>query len=595
MTSPTLFHLMESRYKHLLRGAMDRCDDPGLYLLVPKVATWLHLSIAHAYDLTIGVLILAAALIGACAIRKGTLGSAVFFCLAVIMTTHVADVYAFQALPALAGIPWLLRLRDDPNRLAWFAIAVAAFAGLCDLFRSHAGLPYLAMIAVLVFSRMPKIKAAALCVLLAVLYLAPVAYMRRLYPNFHPFWHSVYIGLGWVHNSEVARYRDEIGFAKGKSIDPSAAPCSPRYEAALCNEVIRIAEHKPWIIAENLLAKLAFVGVAFGLILLPVRRWNLAFAVAIALGALPAILVTPNPAYILGALCCACLYAGATLSAQGTECTRNGSSLGTASAVARNADSEENLWGYAKRLRFVHQRILDAFPGKDPRALRVLDVGCGNGSQLALPLAECGYQVTGMDPDPASVERAAELAKGRPNAEFLCMRLDGLAPEACFDVVILSEVLEHVHEPARLLAEGAAHLTEDGIVMVTVPNGYGEFEIDGWIFRTWGLHRLVDGLKSVVRNGRGARIDHPEIAATENHACGHVQFFTYRRLRKMFDECELQVFREGRGSFLCGPMVCHSLARSRKFIEWNSRITERLPMRLASAWYFALRRTARIP
>lgn len=312
MNSPTLFRLMSTRYEHLLHGAVDRCDDPGLYLLVPKVAAWSHLSIAHAYDLTMAVLILAAAIIGACAIHKVTLRSALFFGLAVVLTIYFADVYAFQSLPALAGIPWLLRYSDDPNRLTWVAVALAIFAGLSDVFRSHAGLPYLAMTAVLVFSRMPRIKAAALCILLAVLYLAPVAYTRRLYWNVHPLWHSVYIGLGWIHNSEVAKYRDEIAFAKVKSIDPSAAPCSPRYEADLRNEVILIAERKPWIIAENLLAKLAFVGAAVGLILLPVRRWNPAFAVAIALGALPGILVTPNPAYVLGALCCACLYAGST-------------------------------------------------------------------------------------------------------------------------------------------------------------------------------------------------------------------------------------------------------------------------------------------
>ena len=317
---PTFFRLLPARYEQLLQGANAPNDDPGLYLLVPKVAAWFHLSIAHAYDLTLGVLILAAVLIGACAIRKGTLRSIVFFALAVVLTSIVGDVYAFEALPALAGIPWLLRFSDDPKRLAWLAIAVSLFAGLCGVFRSQAGLPYMAMIVVLIFSRLPKIKAAALCVLLAVLYLAPVAYTRRLYPNFHhPFWHSVYIGLGWIHNSEVARYRDEVGFAKVKSIDPAAVPCSPRYEAVLRHEVIWIAEHKPWIIAENLLAKLALVGIAIGLILLPVRRWNPAFVAAIALGALPAILVTPNPKYILGALCCACLYAGSTYPLQETQ------------------------------------------------------------------------------------------------------------------------------------------------------------------------------------------------------------------------------------------------------------------------------------
>ena len=40
----------------------------------------------------------------------------------------------------------------------------------------------------------------------------------------------------------------------------------------------------------------------------------------------------------------------------------------------------ENLWGYAKRLRFVRQAIEEAFAGRAAGSLRVLDVGCGTGA-----------------------------------------------------------------------------------------------------------------------------------------------------------------------------------------------------------------------
>lgn len=152
-----------------------------------------------------------------------------------------------------------------------------------------------------------------------------------------------------------------------------------------------------------------------------------------------------------------------------------------------------------------------------------------------------------------------------------------------FEVVILAEVLEHMMEPGGLLAESAKHLAEDGVLIVTVPNGFGEFEIDSKLFRFLRLQRVVDALSKNKRE---------IVAATDNHESGHVQSFTRRRLRRLFAECSLTVFREGAASFLAGPFIGHTLARSARFIEWNSRVTDKLPLTFASGWYFALRRAA---
>ncbi|MBA2734290.1 MAG: methyltransferase domain-containing protein [Acidobacteria bacterium] len=244
------------------------------------------------------------------------------------------------------------------------------------------------------------------------------------------------------------------------------------------------------------------------------------------------------------------------------------------------ANERENLWGYAKRLRFVEETIAEVFPEAKFATIRVLDVGCGNGSQLALALAQSGFQVTGIDIDASSIEHAKQLAKDLSNATFICGDVAELKAEK-FDVVILAEVLEHMTEPRALLAESVKHLNESGIVIITVPNGFGEFEIDSRLFHLFRLQRVVD---AVAKNNREI------VAATDNHESGHVQSFTRRRLRRLFAECSLTVFREAAASFLAGPLIGHTLARSNRFIEWNSRVTDKLPLTLASGWYFALRR-----
>jgi 2-polyprenyl-3-methyl-5-hydroxy-6-metoxy-1,4-benzoquinol methylase len=213
--------------------------------------------------------------------------------------------------------------------------------------------------------------------------------------------------------------------------------------------------------------------------------------------------------------------------------------------------------------------------------LRVLDVGCGNGSQLALPLAmRDGFQLTGIDPDNRSIEHARKLASQSPNVTFERGRVEDLSEAHKFDVVILSEVLEHLERPAEMLAAGVSRMNDEGILIVTVPNGFGEFEIDSWIFRRLRLQKIVD-----------AMAEKREVpSATDNQESGHIQFFTRRRLRQLFKAAGLSVFREGAGSFLAGPIVGHFLGRSSRLIDWNARVTDGLPFILASGWYFALRR-----
>ena len=249
--------------------------------------------------------------------------------------------------------------------------------------------------------------------------------------------------------------------------------------------------------------------------------------------------------------------------------------------MAFRYDEQENLWGYGKRLRFVRTTIGNSFPSLSPAEIQVLDVGCGNGSQLALPLVSDNFQVFGIDTDDRSISHANSLAAGAPNAHFESTSLEEFSTDELFHVVILSEVLEHVEYPKALLAGSRDRMRSNGVMIVTVPNGYGGFEIDSWLFRTLRLQRLVD---AVARNNSEI------LGATDNTEMGHIQFFTLKRLFRLFDECGLEVTRQGVGPLLAGPIAGHTLARSESFIEWNARITDRLPFTWASGWYFALQR-----
>lgn len=97
---------------------------------------------------------------------------------------------------------------------------------------------------------------------------------------------------------------------------------------------------------------------------------------------------------------------------------------------------------------------------------RILEVGCGAGHILArLPAGE----LYGIDLADVMLARAGERLGARAtltkaNAEHLPF------PDGMFQKVICSEVLEHVPEPARVLAELARVLAPSGVAVVSIPN-----------------------------------------------------------------------------------------------------------------------------
>jgi 2-polyprenyl-3-methyl-5-hydroxy-6-metoxy-1,4-benzoquinol methylase len=246
---------------------------------------------------------------------------------------------------------------------------------------------------------------------------------------------------------------------------------------------------------------------------------------------------------------------------------------------------KEDLWGYGKRLEFVVTSIEAGFREHSRTDISILDVGCGSASHLGLPLARMGYRLTGVDMHEPSINVARAKAHGLDNTNFICGAVEDIPDE--FDVVILSEVLEHVLEPARLLAASMPRLRSDGLLIITVPNGYGEFEWDSWAFRRLGLERLVDHYIERKQAKKGAK---PVSSTTENKDNRHIQFFTMSRLHSIFAAAGLEVIREQGSTLLSGPFAGHLLARFEGFIKWNTRITDKLPISAASGWYFALRR-----
>lgn len=118
------------------------------------------------------------------------------------------------------------------------------------------------------------------------------------------------------------------------------------------------------------------------------------------------------------------------------------------------------------RLRFITQPLAPEQP------FRALDVGCGGGI-LSEALAQAGGQVTGIDLSEASLQAARLHAqRGGLEIDYRAISAEELAAQqpASFDVVTCMEMLEHVPDPAAVIAACARAVKPGGRVFFSTIN-----------------------------------------------------------------------------------------------------------------------------
>lgn len=121
----------------------------------------------------------------------------------------------------------------------------------------------------------------------------------------------------------------------------------------------------------------------------------------------------------------------------------------------------------------------------------VIDVGCGTGNLLQELVARAAPErVVGIDHASAGVRRAAELV---PEAEFRVASLydPGLREE--FDLVLCTEVLEHLTNAETAVEQLVKLCAPGGAVVITVPDGAS----DTWEghLNFWNEVELADFLR----------------------------------------------------------------------------------------------------
>jgi len=243
------------------------------------------------------------------------------------------------------------------------------------------------------------------------------------------------------------------------------------------------------------------------------------------------------------------------------------------------------LHGHKKKTTFFSNALKNFINsnGVSPNNLSILEIGCSNGSLVTLPLAEQGYNILGIDLHEPSINQANNNNKFE-NAAFQLKNLVDFESSEIFDVIILSDILEHVDDPKHLLDLSYKHLSNGGLILVSVPNGFGPSELERKFLEKTKIIKLINLTISFISKIIGRK------SSAYNSDSGHIQFFKMKELKNLYKSTNLKIETFQKGA-LFGGALSYPLGKLLPFIVKPSLfIADKIHFNLVSTWYFSLKK-----
>ena len=169
--------------------------------------------------------------------------------------------------------------------------------------------------------------------------------------------------------------------------------------------------------------------------------------------------------------------------------------------------SRFRAWYHRSRYERLQEFVLEYYK----RGLRVVDLGCGNCWWNAQ-----GIPVTGVDINVNMLDWAKRNGRLSAFKRVEDVAQTGLPPKK-YDLVIMTEVLEHLFNLSGSLEEVRRILKDDGKFLLTVPYDY----FMGPFFILFNLNCVYQGF---VRG-----------SVYHRYRCGHIHHFDRRKLRRVLE------------------------------------------------------------
>ena len=160
-------------------------------------------------------------------------------------------------------------------------------------------------------------------------------------------------------------------------------------------------------------------------------------------------------------------------------------------------------------------------PAKVLRAVgqgkRVLEVGCASGVQSRFLKEKLGCTVTGIEINPSAAADASKYCERVIVGDLESMDLASQLGDSKFDVIIIADVLEHLHDPLKVILKLRDHLRAEGYVVASIPNV---------------VHAAL-----ILQMAHG-RFDYRPYGLLDDT---HVRFFTLKTIYRLFEESGLAI------------------------------------------------------
>ena len=235
-----------------------------------------------------------------------------------------------------------------------------------------------------------------------------------------------------------------------------------------------------------------------------------------------------------------------------------------------------------KRLKF----IVDNLPNKPGIQLNILDIGCGNGN-ICYQLARCGHTVMGIDNSHDAIAAAIENFGNLPNLDFTVINAEVFHPDDKnkYDVIICSELLEHLSNPELLLDNFKNLLDVDGIAIVTVPNGNGPREVlitkpvQSILYKKGIISKFLKKIKLVL-GYKG------ETEQTSSKYLDHLIFFSIKNLTQLAETKGFVITKKQSGNFIENVFPFSTFTRRILFLQkLDCFVADLLPLTFSSQFY----------
>ncbi len=109
---------------------------------------------------------------------------------------------------------------------------------------------------------------------------------------------------------------------------------------------------------------------------------------------------------------------------------------------------------------------------KKEKVKTILNAGCGSG-EFSFILASHGYEVVGIDMDTDYIELAKKNREklGYKNLRFEISSIEKFSDNKSYDVVMATDVLEHIEDDKFAFKSLVLHVKVGGMVICTIPAG----------------------------------------------------------------------------------------------------------------------------